>query len=1000
MSSSSPSPSPTTSPWLKINLPLPVSLGNNNSERGSISPLSLSHHVLDTPPYISLDAPPPTLYAPPNSPCHPRPRPAQRLRPNFGAYRHHRQYSKQGMVYRAIDEKIDLVRFLQAYESVLSAFGVREDLVAGSVAGEEREREREKLEVAERIVFRLFWNDKMYEGRSGCGSVPLTRVDADKSVTGVNISNAQRVTSSEVQAINAIVDEAYEGLCIASAPAIDMVGKKYQMPLTVTEVMDVAGETGALIGENSAIETMDGGSCTTARQVIDTIGKKDRITSTVTEVVEVSVGTNPSIVQDATCEIADGGLRITAGSSIHTTGKDDRISSTVTEVTEGSTSPGAATLRKATSGMTNGDSSTITFVKPEPDADADAETFYEEMIKGPKILLLRRWGCDRYAEWVKENRKAEEAQDDNAKKEVFRLMELKHRLLPLQSGNPPYTYRIISLTQHHRDSYTGLMWGVNVAQRTEGFLNVRFQWTCKTGTHNDITVEPMSLDELAADEIKGRHELENAHAFLGFWDWLVRQKVYFFAGKVRPMHEICLHWLDSHSLMRQAYLQKQTQKQTQKQKQKGYDSRSSEKGKRQRSGNREREAWNWREKRTVSGASYVGGKKRCVSGGGGGGGNRGKEGERRWEDRDRLEYSNGGLRRVRRRTAFDSHVDLAKSQPSIIYRPQTTNLRRFNVPSVPFLHTSYSRAYSSQPVKCSDEEAPSESREESSSATEEPMNNTQVDVDDVDDLFMEITPESIDALAAETKSELASLDLREPGESRELWESEEPRKSIESTETTKVSWVQEQPLEIFSKPAKKPRWDVYEERTRFRSVKIDNAVSIAPQANTPIRRNMVKGDWVPPKRETWMQQKLALKEKFPEGWMPKKRLSPEAQAGIRALHAQYPEQYSTPALADLFKVSAEAIRRILRTKWVPQPEEEVDRTRRWFQRGKNIWGRYAELGLKPPRKWREQGIGRGKPEWKKRKAPVVTTSLPGSVESRRPETVIASPDDEIGDRIF
>ncbi|RAL66065.1 hypothetical protein DID88_005725 [Monilinia fructigena] len=93
---------------------------------------------------------------------------------------------------------------------------------------------------------------------------------------------------------------------------------------------------------------------------------------------------------------------------------------------------------------------------------------------------------------------------------------------------------------------------------------------------------------------------------------------------------------------------------------------------------------------------------------------------------------------------------------------------------------------------------------------------------------------------------------------------------------------------------------------------------------------MVKDDWTPPKRETWMEQKAALKEKFPEGWKPMKRLSPEAQAGIRALHAQYPEQ-------------------ILRTKWVPTPEEEADRERRWFQRGKSVWNRYAELGVKPPR---------------------------------------------------
>lgn len=52
------------------------------------------------------------------------------------------------MAYRAIDDKIDLVRFIQAYESVLAAFGVDENPMT--------ESEKESLKVAERIVFRLF----------------------------------------------------------------------------------------------------------------------------------------------------------------------------------------------------------------------------------------------------------------------------------------------------------------------------------------------------------------------------------------------------------------------------------------------------------------------------------------------------------------------------------------------------------------------------------------------------------------------------------------------------------------------------------------------------------------------------------------------------------------------------------------------------------------------------------------------------------------------------
>ncbi|KAF7954337.1 hypothetical protein EAE96_005462 [Botrytis aclada] len=352
-----------------------------------------------------------------------------------------------------------------------------------------------------------------------------------------------------------------------------------------------------------------------------------------------------------------------------------------------------------------------------------------------------------------------------------------------------------------------------------------------------------------------------------------------------------------------------------------------------------------------------------------------------------------------------AQLDLAASSTSTHHRPRNISIRRFNAPSVPYSSPSYSRAYSSayspayspQLVRNSHGDANIENQEEISSATAGHKNATQNEIDYLDDLFMEITPESIDALAAETRSELADIQSRESNESIVPWKAEGAEESFQPTETMEESWVQREPIDIFSKPLKKARWITDEEKTRFRSIKIDNAVSHSPQASTS-NKNMVDDGWVPPKRKTWMEQKAALKEKFPEGWKPMKRLSPEAQAGIRALHAQYPEQYSTAALADHFQVSAEAIRRILKTAWVPKPEEEADRERRWFQRGKNIWGKYAELGVKPPRKWREEGIGRGKPEWKKKAAPVLTTSRPGNSEPRRPATL--SLDDEMEDRIF
>ncbi|UKZ89956.1 uncharacterized protein TrAFT101_004990 [Trichoderma asperellum] len=129
-------------------------------------------------------------------------------------------------------------------------------------------------------------------------------------------------------------------------------------------------------------------------------------------------------------------------------------------------------------------------------------------------------------------------------------------------------------------------------------------------------------------------------------------------------------------------------------------------------------------------------------------------------------------------------------------------------------------------------------------------------------------------------------------------------------------------------------------------------------ASTPRRRN----------QEPWQLQKAALKEKFPEGWQPRKRLSPDALAGIRALNAQFPDIYTTEALADKFQVSSEAIRRILKSHWRPSSQEEEDRQQRWFRRGKQVWEQKAALGIKPPQRWRMEGIARdpGYHEWSKK----------------------------------
>lgn len=117
-------------------------------------------------------------------------------------------------------------------------------------------------------------------------------------------------------------------------------------------------------------------------------------------------------------------------------------------------------------------------------------------------------------------------------------------------------------------------------------------------------------------------------------------------------------------------------------------------------------------------------------------------------------------------------------------------------------------------------------------------------------------------------------------------------------------------------------------------------------------------DTPPPKpQEPWGIQKSALERKFGEkGWQPRKRLSPDTLSGIRALHASNPTVYNVDMLREHFKITPEAIRRILKSKWRPSTEEIEDRMQRWEKRGVKKWTEMAEQGQKPPKKWRVLGV--------------------------------------------
>ncbi|KAL6710799.1 Required for respiratory growth protein 9 mitochondrial [Coniothyrium glycines] len=129
-------------------------------------------------------------------------------------------------------------------------------------------------------------------------------------------------------------------------------------------------------------------------------------------------------------------------------------------------------------------------------------------------------------------------------------------------------------------------------------------------------------------------------------------------------------------------------------------------------------------------------------------------------------------------------------------------------------------------------------------------------------------------------------------------------------------------------------------------------------------------------RPAWAIQKAAIKEKLAgEAWNPRKKLSPDTMEGIRHLHETQPERFTTPILAQHFKVSPEAIRRILKSRWRPSDAEHEARMLRWDKRGERIWSNLVEMGVKPPKRWRDMGVGKAaqgeRPRWKGRQRNMV-----------------------------
>ncbi|THV04686.1 hypothetical protein K435DRAFT_774252 [Dendrothele bispora CBS 962.96] len=70
--------------------------------------------------------------------------------------------------------------------------------------------------------------------------------------------------------------------------------------------------------------------------------------------------------------------------------------------------------------------------------------------------------------------------------------------------------------------------------------------------------------------------------------------------------------------------------------------------------------------------------------------------------------------------------------------------------------------------------------------------------------------------------------------------------------------------------------------------------------------------------------RTVMQKEFPQGWNPPRKISREAMEGLRQLYHLDKEKFSTPVLAERFKISPEAVRRILKSKWV-QPRERREK---------------------------------------------------------------------------
>lgn len=92
----------------------------------------------------------------------------------------------------------------------------------------------------------------------------------------------------------------------------------------------------------------------------------------------------------------------------------------------------------------------------------------------------------------------------------------------------------------------------------------------------------------------------------------------------------------------------------------------------------------------------------------------------------------------------------------------------------------------------------------------------------------------------------------------------------------------------------------------------------------------------------WKKQKIAVRKKLQGNrWNPSKKISQEQMEALRLLKFNFPELTASD-LADRFKISPEAVRRILKSNWKRSDEENNNTYERWKRRGERIKEMYEK----------------------------------------------------------